>query len=121
MKVLKVSIIFMILISISISTECQSEPKLVWDANTESDLAGYRIYWDSGELNKTTSNMYEVDSTESNPQVGLSVLGVSRDVDLNYAVTAFDLSGNESGFSNVVVFNWDLVPPSDPGGCRMIR
>lgn len=64
---------------------------LNWTANTETDLAGYKIYRaaEAGEysvLGTATSNAY-VDS------------GVVNGTTYRYQVTAVDQSGNESGFS----------------------
>lgn len=68
---------------------------LEWDPNTESDLAGYRVYY--GE----TSGQYS-----SSVDVGLNTLyevaGLEEGKTYFFAVTAYDRSGNESGYSNEV-------------------
>jgi hypothetical protein len=79
---------------------------LYWDANTEPDLAGYRTYrgWQSRNyieqrtLGKITSVRYDsLDATRRH----------------YFAVTAYDLSGNESTFSEEVIA--ELTNPPDQG------
>ena len=63
-----------------------------WDPNTESDLSGYKIYYgtqphnyqDVLDVRKVTS--FRIDNLTAGPTY-------------YFAVTAYDLSGNESGFS----------------------
>ncbi|VAX33570.1 hypothetical protein MNBD_NITROSPIRAE01-1408 [hydrothermal vent metagenome] len=67
---------------------------LSWDANSESDLSGYKVYFG------TSSGSYGTPTTVGN----VTTYTVP---DLNtgtyyFAVTAFDTSGNESGFSTEV-------------------
>jgi len=72
-----------------------------WDANTESDLAGYRIYYgtESGNYTQTIDVGNE-----------LSALIIISETNKTYyfAITAYDTSGNESGFSQEVSL---FVPP----------
>ncbi|MBN1561854.1 T9SS type A sorting domain-containing protein [candidate division KSB1 bacterium] len=66
-----------------------------WDANTDSDLAGYRLYRGRSEENLTIS----ID-------VGLTTSYLDTDVRNDstyyYAVAAYDFAGNESAHSDVV-------------------
>lgn len=66
-----------------------------WDSNTEPDLAGYRVYYGQSSY----FFRYNIDvgletfhSISSLPDTGM----------FYFAVTAYDLNGNESGFSKVV-------------------
>lgn len=68
--------------------------ELGWDANSETDLAGYKVYQGyttsltlAATLGKTTSYTFTNATT-----------GRRR----YYAVTAFNTSGQESGYSNLV-------------------
>ncbi len=63
-----------------------------WDANTEPDLAGYRVYWGK------KSRFYDQSGFVGNVtswSVGNLIVGR----EYFFAVTASDFSGNESGFS----------------------
>lgn len=68
---------------------------LTWDPNSEEDLGGYKVYvgTSSGEYGSPTdiSNV----TTYKPP-------GLQPNTTYFFAVTAYDLSGNESGFSNEV-------------------
>ena len=86
---------------------------LTWNANTESDLAGYKIY--TGTAPRTYGPPIDVGktATPNSPFYKLGDLGLA---DGNYfmAVTAYDTTGNESGFSAEVVVPYDGTPPSNP-------
>jgi Bacterial Ig domain/Fibronectin type III domain/Divergent InlB B-repeat domain len=83
---------------------------LQWEANSESDLAGYKLY------QGTTAGSYSVSTdvgnvttyTKSNLQAGLTYY---------FAITAYDLSGNESYPSSeesqyIANTTLDTTPPS---------
>lgn len=77
-----------------------------WDANTESDLAGYKLYygWSSGEYQYTsvvTANYIELTTDKYKTYY--------------FAVTAFDSSGNESGYSNEVSLGALVIPECHDG------
>jgi polygalacturonase len=70
---------------------------LAWDANTETDLAGYHVYWGNapgvyGAFKATVAVMPV-------PEYTTPVLPNGH---YYFAVTAFNASGMESGFSNEV-------------------
>lgn len=67
---------------------------LQWDANTESDLAGYKVYYG------TASGQYGTPIT-----IGLTTTYTISNLPAGtyyFAVTAYNSSGLESGFSNEV-------------------
>lgn len=74
-----------------------------WDANSESNLAGYYLYWknEGGSYSKKKRRQVAVGS---NPSYDLRYLKLPSGRHI-IAVTAFDVYGNESGFSNEVA--WD--------------
>jgi uncharacterized protein len=83
-----------------------------WDANTEPDLAGYRIY-------KTNLNGHELVPLFDSVWAGTSITDTVNLKNLNrkvyYAVKAADQRSNESPFSPLIeVKKPDLVPPSQP-------
>lgn len=77
---------------------------LVWDANTEPDLAGYHLYYG------TNPGLYTIDI-----DVGLAttttVRSLTEGVVYYFAVTAYNTQGAESAFSNEVIFG---MPPASP-------
>lgn len=81
---------------------------LKWNANTEQDLAGYKLY------HGTQTATYEAPM----------ILGTQTSYTLNvpghgehfFALTAYDTSFNESGFSNEVVHIVDEQAPVAPVG-----
>ncbi len=64
-----------------------------WNANTESDLAGYKIYY--GNQSRTYGSSVNVGKVTSY-QLG----NVSTGRTYYMALTAYDTSGNESGYSS---------------------
>ncbi len=86
-----------------------AEVTLAWDANTEPDLLGYRIYYDTSPgdpyygtdaeqgISPITILLKDLDDPH-NPKFTLTGLGDSGDY--YFALTAFDNENLESGFSN---------------------
>ncbi len=85
---------------------------IAWDANTEEDLAGYKVYRGS------VSGVYDGYTDVSN-NTSYIFEGVPDNQALFISVTAYDSSGNESLFSNEVVFILDSIPPVKVGGLRI--
>ena len=83
--------------------------KFAWDANTEADLKGYRVYTcpvATGQLgcNMTTGvRLVEVLAPIVETLIPIGQEGFAF-------VTAYDITGNESGASNVIPF--DRKPPA---------
>jgi len=88
---------------------------LAWDANSESDLAGYRVHYG------TSSTSYSV-HIDVNKATSYTVAGLTAGQTYYFAATAYDTSGNESGFSNMVssttVSDLNIAPsaPAVPAG-----
>lgn len=97
---------------------------VTWDANTESDLKGYRIYFtnEEGKLAEGAERPTDLQPCGGDLLYGPGVkpsihsCAVPATGVMYYsAVTAFDTSGNESKLSNVVEFqSQDLTPPAAP-------
>ena len=68
-----------------------------WTANTESDLSGYKIYYG------TSSGSYD-DALDVGNKTSFSINNLVVGTTYFFAVTAYDFSGNESGFSKEVVY-----------------
>jgi hypothetical protein len=74
-----------------------SSATLTWNANTESDLAGYKIY------RATSSGAYGAPlATISAGTVSYAATGLQSGNTYFFVVTAYDSAGNESAFSNEV-------------------
>lgn len=88
-----------------------------WDANTESDLAGYRIY----ENIVSGSHVLGVESPDFVDSIpaGTETITISVDGEARYFVlTAYDTADRESSASNEVSHN---APPAVPGNFRKIN
>lgn len=110
--------IFAFLCLASLSIAGTTNVTFQWDANTEPDISGYRLY------QATTSGVYEYGSSSSNliadvvhnPVEGLMETTVNGIADGTYfwVVTAYDTEGNESGPSNEVTETFDATAPGCP-------
>lgn len=83
---------------------------LSWNANTESDLAGYKIYRStiSGRYGAPEATVGKVTTyTLTLPQLAV-------DTTYFFAITAVDLAGNESKMSNEVSKVVAALPPPPP-------
>lgn len=89
--------------------------QVTWNPNTEEDLAGYRLY--VGEASGQYGEPVDVGNVtghvmEITPQHGATYY---------FALTAYDTSGNESGYSDeATCFIPDGVKPEKPTGLRAI-
>lgn len=90
---------------------CAATVALSWDANTEPNLAGYRVYYKSG------SSLLPFDGTEASEGVSpidvrnsttTTVSGLFPDKSYYFTVTAYDSLGVESDYSRIV-----YVPGTD--------
>lgn len=85
-----------------------------WSANTESDLAGYRLYQTSQQ------GQYQYGSAKAVKQIPAGTqtctLDVTADGTYYYVLTAYDTGGLESGPSNEVNVKVDTTAPAAPTG-----
>ena len=77
-----------------------------WTANTESDLAGYRLYTSSSSGNYTFGEGNEIAAAVAN-DTSLTITNIP-DGGMFYVLTAFDLGDNESSPSDE--FYYDPPP-----------
>jgi len=77
---------------------------LAWDASTDSDLQGYRVY--SG----TASRTYLCNSNVGN-STNCTISDLTAGTTYYFAVTALDTAGNESGYSSEVSYTVPNSPP----------
>lgn len=83
--------------------------ELQWDANSETNLAGYKIYHGQFSRNYIWTNS----TTNTTFTITNLVNGTNR-----FAVTAFDTDGLESDYSDEVFLVWTNRRPTKPKGVR---
>jgi len=88
--------------------------KAIWNANTEADLAGYYLYWKvpSGEFTNADRIDCGINTEQSLGSVPSNTI---------LAVTAYDTSGNEGGFSSEVPFDKDSISPAVVDGLSVVE
>ena len=90
MKIFMIALLFPFLIFAETIT-------VSWNANTESDLSGYKIYYG------TSSGSYD-DEVDVGNTTSFSINNLVVGTTYYFVVTAYDFSGNESGFSKEIAF-----------------
>jgi hypothetical protein len=85
-------------IAVTFTPPNQNTAALSWDPNVESDLAGYRIYYGlaSGTYLQQKGNGLQISSN------AYTVVGLNSSTRYYFAITAVDIAGNESDYSNEV-------------------
>ncbi len=73
---------------------------LRWARNTETDLAGYNLY--RYDPNPQNQNSYIAVTSQPMADNSYSVDGLTPGVTYYFRTTAVDMSGNESGYSQVM-------------------
>ena len=116
MKKLFFALIFALVFALmfGVSTVFAADVTLQWDANIESDLAGYYVYQAERIGDKTTAWQRITPDLVTEPT--FIVTGLDE---ANYAwlVTAIDTEANESFVSNMVE-RYDRTPPVVPSNLR---
>ena len=92
------------------------EVTIEWDPNSEDDLEGYAVY--KKEFSSSAFKFIDtlpIDEIEdpSNPRVTITELEV--DSKYYFAVTAFDVEGNESDYSNELCVQVDGLSVTECG------
>lgn len=110
---MKTLFLAVLLLAVFIIPSHASTVILQWDANVEIDLAGYKVYQKTGAA---TLSFTQVQSIPKGTQtVTLSDLDSTKEY--FFAVTAFNTSGLESSYSNIVT----VEPfPASPKNARAI-
>jgi hypothetical protein len=95
----------------------QSRIWVSWQTNSESDLAGYRVYYRAGAAGPPWDGTATVEGAPSPVQVsGTNVLlrGLSPGTNYFVAVSAVDTTGNESPLSPVATVTTSQAVPTAP-------
>ena len=120
-KLIITAIVFLLLAGTAIASSISFR----WDANTESDLAKYKLYQTEtaggpytkaqvvGEGNLVAIVMVDLPNNIHPTEYTLENVADGRHY---WVLTAADLSNNESGFSNEVTTVIDSTPPAPPSG-----
>lgn len=82
--------------------------ELQWDANSETDLAGYRVKWKNANNTQPFPNSADIPKT----QTTATLSGLNESERWFFAVTAYNTAGQESSYSNVVEVYF-LLPPAN--------
>ena len=83
---------------------------LEWDSNVEQDLAGYIVYYG------TASRDYDYD-VDVGDETSCTISNLYSGTTYYFAVTAYDIDGNESDYSAEIIYpNSNNNPASGGGG-----
>ena len=109
-------IFFVMIMSLMVGqTTCFAEAvTLSWDANSEPDLAGYKVYYKADSPSMPFDGTGALEGTAPVDVHNLTTATITG-LDLSrthyFAVTAYDTTGLESDYSNIVAV-LETVPPS---------
>ena len=87
--------LFLAVILLSCPFDSAAQIRLAWDPNTETDVAGYKIYYG------TASRNYGYSINVGNVTT-YTLMGLMQGVTYYIALTAYDSASNESAYSNEV-------------------
>lgn len=93
---------------------CQAASNVTfeWDANSETDLAGYRLYQSQTSGVYTFGDGNQVATILTGTET-VQIINIS-DGTYFWVLTAYDNDGNESGPSNEVTADLDTLAPGAP-------
>lgn len=103
------------------SQNAWGQTNTVWaqmDSNTEPDLAGYRIWWSQEQGTYSQAFDIPVVNFVEKPDWNTVPTGWLEPGRWYFAATAYDTSGNESGFSEEVYVDVPDIEPSTPKETR---
>lgn len=103
-------IITILMLTIAVCAHA-ADVTLTWDANTESDLAGYRVYQKQDSAVPPFARVQEIQKGTTTA----SVTGLDPSHSHSFAVTAYNTAGMESAYSNIVTIP---AAPLTPGGLK---
>ena len=107
-------VVLALLLMVGTAQAATTTVNLAWDANTETDLAGYKLYQSAGATG--TKNVIQ---TLDKLITTATVTGL-LDGNWCWVVTAYDGFGNESGYSNQVCLQADTLAPAAPKALRSV-
>jgi len=105
MKMLRTYLAAVVLWMVAPPAQAGQSVTLAWNANSETNLAGYRLYWGQASRAYVSSNVVAVSATTS------TVTNLVTGERYHFAVTAFTVDGLESDYSDEVVFGFKPAKP----------
>lgn len=85
----------------------------MWTANTETDLAGYYVYW-----RLSTQSFDNTRRVDAGKVIQWSLASIPTN---NYlTVSAYDTSGNEGTYADAIFFDKDMAAPAKVGGLSIV-
>jgi hypothetical protein len=99
---------------LAVSNAPAADVKIAWDANTESDLAGYKLFY--GTTSRSYLNSIDVGNTTE-----YTLTGLIEGTTYYFAAKAYDTSDNESDYSQELVYTLPTInsapdTPAKPTG-----
>jgi hypothetical protein len=125
-KLLLVGLIILFISSLNIlfaKSGVGAEAIVTWQAGSESDLAGYRVYWGSASRGSAiaVSDFNYGNTQDVGTQTSHIITNLIEGQTVYGAVTAYDTSNNESLYSNEAsAFIADVTSPGVPQGVQII-
>lgn len=105
----KISVVSLLIISaltINVSSAFAGSASLSWNANSESDLAGYKIYYGTSARTGTDPKVCTLCGYSTKVDVGkvvsYTINNLTNNTTYYFSISAYDTSGNESSFSSQV-------------------
>ncbi len=90
-----------------------AQATLSWNPNSESDLAGYKVY--HGKISKDNSTFVNYEFMDDVGNVTSYIVTDLVEGEIYFfAATAYDFSGNESGYSNEVSYDVPIIDVTKP-------
>lgn len=130
---LKTLLIFLFLCIVFVPAGFALDVTLQWNANPETDLEGYRIYYDTvsgapyeGEWAEEGDSPIDVKAAivEDGDTARFTITGLSDEEDYYFVLTAYNTSGKESGYSVEVTTaeggNTSSADADGGGGCFIL-
>lgn len=115
-KILLTAVVFLAALGIGMcvaTANAATDVTLAWDSNSESDMSHYKMYRsDDGGISWIMVG--QIPHVGTGEEIFLDV--AVPDGSYNWRVTAVDLTGLESGPSNVVGETLESQPPAPPTG-----
>ena len=97
-KCLVLSLIGIVMLGVCDTWADAADVKLAWDANTEPNVAGYKIHW------STVNTIPFSEVGDVGNIMEYTITGLADDTTYFIAATAYDDQGHESEYSNIIEY-----------------